>query len=269
MRARFLFGLLAALGLGVCSSHAQMGMGGAGLGPQGGMSISPTTARLFGENIAFTANMLMEAKMGAQETITMPSRLAFDQGRSRMDMELTNMRGASLPPEAMTQIRQLGMAQMTMISRPDKQLVYLVFPANRVYVELAQPKEVASQKVESMTMSLRELGKEMVGSQPTIKNKATVTDSTGKQIESTVWNATALKQFPIKIQTTEQGTPVTIQFQNISFGKQPTAAFEPPAGFLKYTNMMEMMQAAMIRQMPPGSGAGKTNRQAQPPVRNY
>jgi len=228
------------------------------------MSISPATARLFGDNTAFNAAMEMEAKMGAQQVITMPSRLSFDQGKSRMDMDLTNLRGATLPPEAMTQVKQLGMAQIAMISRPDRQVVYLVFPAIRTYVEMTMPKTLAGQKIESMTLTLLELGKEMVGNQPTVKNKATVTDSSGKVINSTVWNSTALKQFPVKIETVEQGTPVTISFRNVNLGKQPAATFEPPAGFVKYTNMMEMTQAAMLGKIPPGSATGQTNRQGQP-----
>jgi hypothetical protein len=265
MRSRVLFGLLAASCVTLGSAHAQLGMGTPGLGPQGGMSISPATARLFGNPAAFTANMEMEARMSAKDRILMPSRLAFDSGKSRMDMDLTNLRGPSVAPEAMVQVKQLGIAQMTMISRPDKQLVYLVFPNIRTYVELATPKALSGQRVEAMTLSLRELGKEMVGSQPTIKNKAIVTDNTGKQIESTVWNSTALKQFPVKIETVEQGTPVTIIFQNVNLGRQPAEAFEPPAGFTKYTNMMEMMQAVMIKQMPPGSQPARTNRPVPQP----
>jgi len=264
MRITFSIGLLAAMSLGLNSSQAQFGMGTPGLGPQGGMSLSPPTTRFFGENNAFVANMEMEAKMGPQSTITMPSRLAFDQGKSRMDMDLNNLRGATVTPEAMTQVRQLGMAQMTMISRPDKQLVYLVFPTIRNYVEMAQPKALAAQKTETMTMSLREIGKEPIGSQPTIKNKAVVTDSTGKQIESTTWNSTTLKLFPIRIETVEQGTPVTINFRNVALGRQPAAAFEPPTGFVKYTNMMDMMQAVMLKQLPPGSRPAGTNRPPQP-----
>ena len=264
MRASSAIGLLAAVCLSLSPVHGELGMGGTGLGPQGGMSISPATARLFGENAAFVANMEMEARMSAQDKILMPSRLAFDQGKSRMDMDLTTMRGASVAPEAMTQVKQLGMAQMTMISRPDKQLVYLVFQTIRTYVEMPTPKAVAGQKAESMTMSLRELGREMIGSQPTIKNKAIVTDLTGKQTESTVWNSTTLKLFPVKIETVEQGTPVTISFRNVSLGKQPATAFEPPTGFMRYTNMMEMMQVVMLKQMGPSAQPTRTNRPPQP-----
>jgi hypothetical protein len=271
MNIRFSIGFAAILCAGLSLAQAQLGAGTPGLGPQGGMSISPATARLFGENAAFTANMEMEATMGAQSKILMPSRLAFDLGKSRMDMDLTNLRGSAVTPDALTQVRQLGMAQMTMISRPDKQLVYLVFPTIRTYVEVPTPKGLAGQRMESMTLSLRELARETVGSQPTIKNKAIVTDSTGKQTESTIWNSLTLKQFPIKIETTEQGTPVTINFRNVALGRQPAAAFEPPAGFMKYTNMMEMMQVVMSKQLPPGSQPPRTNRpappQSQPPTR--
>ena len=51
-----------------------------------------------------------------------------------------------------------------------------------------------------------EIGKETLDGHPCVKNKYVVTDNEGVKHESTVWNATDLKNFPVKIQTTEAAT---------------------------------------------------------------
>ena len=61
-------------------------------------------------------------------------------------------------------------------------------------------------------VEMTEIGKETVDGHPCVKNKVVVTDKENKKHESTVWNATDLKNFPIKIQTQEQGGNATMLF---------------------------------------------------------
>jgi hypothetical protein len=103
-------------------------------------------------------------------------------------------------------------------------------------------------------METTELAKETVDGHACVKNKVVVTDEKGEKHESTTWNATDLKDFPIKIETTEQGTPMTMSFKNVKLAKPQASQFEPPAGFKKYDNFMTMMQEEMSKRM--GGGAG-------------
>ena len=103
-------------------------------------------------------------------------------------------------------------------------------------------------------METTELGKDTVDGHDCVKNKVTVTDKEGKQHESTVWNATDLKNFPVKIVTTEQGNNGTMLFKNISMTKPAASNFEPPAGLTKYDNVQTMMQTEMMKKMGGGMG---------------
>jgi hypothetical protein len=107
-------------------------------------------------------------------------------------------------------------------------------------------------------MESTELGKESVDGHACVKNKVTVTDKAGKAHESTVWNATDLKNFPVKITTSEAGAATTMLFKAVKLEKPDPAQFEPPAGFKKYDSLMALMQQEMMsrmggaRGMPPG-----------------
>jgi hypothetical protein len=91
------------------------------------------------------------------------------------------------------------------------------------------------------------------------KNNATVTDKDGNAHQYTVWNASDLKDFPVKIATTEAGSSVTMSFKDISLTKPAATLFNPPSGYTKYDDAQTMMQTEMMKKM----GGGMT-----PPVQH-
>ena len=98
-------------------------------------------------------------------------------------------------------------------------------------------------------MESTELGKETVDGHPCVKNKVVVTDKEGKKLESTVWNASDLKNFPVKMEHNDaQSGTVTLTYKDIKLEKPEVSSFDPPANFTKAANMMEMMMK--------GAGAG-------------
>ena len=82
-------------------------------------------------------------------------------------------------------------------------------------------------------IEVTELGNETVDGHPCVKNKVVETDKKGRRHEYTVWNATDLKKFPVKIetgvQTGEQRSTVTILIKDVKLGAPDAALFEPPA----------------------------------------
>jgi hypothetical protein len=99
-------------------------------------------------------------------------------------------------------------------------------------------------------MELTALGKETLDGHACIRNKTVITDSQGHQKEYTVWNATDLNQFPVKIQTTNSlGESETTFYRNIKLAKPDAKLFELPAGYRKYTDLGAMMQDIMTKQM--------------------
>jgi hypothetical protein len=86
-----------------------------------------------------------------------------------------------------------------------------------------------------------------------------ITDGKQAKYEATVWNAKDLKNFPVKIQHTQEGVESTLYFKDVKLAKPDASLFEPPAKYKKYSNMQELMQQEIMKRMgipggmPPGA----------------
>src|SRR5208282_6172431 len=98
-------------------------------------------------------------------------------------------------------------------------VAYMVYPGMQSYVENALSDSETTTAPGDFKLATTELGKDTVDGHPCVKNKVIVTDKDGNKHESTVWNATDLKDFPVKIQTAAEGGNTTMQFKNVSLAK--------------------------------------------------
>ena len=218
-------------------------------GPRG-PRFDASLSKLFGDNSAFSANLEFQTKdTSTGESMSMPGKLAFLDGKTRFEMDLTQVRSAKIPPEAAEQMKAMGMGNMLIISRPDKKLAYMIYPGMKAYTE-NETKDLEEAKLaEKYQIAETQLGKETVAGHPCVKSKAVVTDDKGEKHESTVWRATDLKNFPVKIEANENNTPVTMIFKDIKLAKPDAAQFEPPKDFKRYDNMQSLMQEEMMKRM--------------------
>lgn len=227
-------------------------------GHTSGPRFTGSMAKLFGENQAFSADMEAQVGAGGDQTMTMPGKLAFDGGKSRFDMDMGAAKGGQMSPHMAEQMKAMGMDKLTSISRPDKKIVYLIYTGLSAYAETPLQDPEATKPASAFKMDKTELGKDTVDGHTCVKNKVVVTDDQGNKHESTVWNATDLKDFPIKIETTEQGgQTMTTLFTNVKLAKPDAAVFDPPSDFKKYDSPQALMQQEMTKRMggmnlPPG-----------------
>jgi hypothetical protein len=103
------------------------------------------------------------------------------------------------------------------------------------------------------------LGREGVDGHLCVKNKVVVTDDKGVQHESTVWNATDLNNFPVKIESNEQGIAISMTFSDIKFDKVAPGQFEAPSGASKYGDMQSMLQTEIMKRARPARVSFGTN----------
>ncbi len=245
----------AILSLTLLAANAQNGprggMGGAPPGPRLGGDM----AKLFGDNSAFSANLEMHMAGGADAgEITMRGKIACLEGKSRFEMDMTEMKNSKMTPRSVAQMKQMGMDKVVTISRADKSRSYTVYPGLQAYVESTSQDPDAAKPASDFKINITELGKETVNGHDCVKNKVIVTGSPGKTHESIVWNASDLKKFPVKIVTGEGGKEMTLFFKDVQLGPPDAAQFEPPADFKKYDSMMTMMQQEMMKRMGAGRG---------------
>ena len=231
---------IAFLSLGLATAAAQ----------SGGPSFGGATAKLFGDHQAFSATMEMETGDPVSgQAVTMPGKLSFDAGKSRFEMNMAEMKSAAMTPEAVAQMKAMGMDLMVSITRPDKKTVCLIYPGMQSYVENPLPEKTDAMTDDDFKMETTGLGAETVDGHDCIKNKVVVTDKDGKKHESTVWNATDLEKFPVKIESAEGGHKAVMHFKNVSFKKPAASAFEVPADFKKHASMQAMIQEVMMKKM--------------------
>ena len=241
-------------------SQAQPGprAGQAGGRPAGGggppqLRFGGSMAKLFGDNSAFTADLLMEMKTESS-TMSIPGKISFLDGKSRFEMDATKMTGGELPPEAAAQMKQMGMAEMVTITLPEKNETYIIYPGLKAYAALpAQPGQ-ENATADKTDLQKTELGKETIEGHATTKNKVVLKDDQGNEQEATVWNASDLKDFPVRIQTVTEGVPSTVTFKNVELTKPEESLFTPPADYQKYNDVGTMMRESMMKRLAPNGG---------------
>jgi hypothetical protein len=241
----------ATFGFALASAHAQFG-GQAG-GSQG-MRFNGAMAKLFGDNANFSADVSMEMKGGSlTDAVTMPGKLAVGDDKSRFEMDATQIKSARMSESALAQMKAMGMDKMVMISRPDTKTSYLIYPTLKAYTATPMPEKEAKEKEADFKIETTELGKEAVNGHPCVKVKAVVTDDKGVKTEATLWKASDLKQFPVKLERTENGSLVTMNFKDVKLAKPDAKVFDPPADATKYDSMQAMMQEVMAKRFGQGT----------------
>jgi hypothetical protein len=228
------------------SAHAQMAGGG---GPAG---MSAALTKLFGNNTAFSAKGEMQVTNNAnQEVAFWPMDFSLLDRKIRVEIDLTQTRNKNKEMSAgmAATLKQMGMAQVVSIIRPDKGTVYVIYPDQRVMLNLPLPKEDYEGSDKAPKVSKTPLGKETIDGHPCTKNKVLVTDSAGQTVEATTWDASDLKGIPIQIETQEKDSTSLVRFKQVQFAPPASDLFEPPSGFNQYQNPDELKLGVMKKMM--------------------
>jgi hypothetical protein len=212
--------------------------------------------KIFGKNQAFTATAEMSVTDPQRpQPIQMETSYAFLKGNVRMEMDMASTKGAGMSPQAVAQMKQMGMDRTVNIYRGDKKLMYLVYPGLKSYCAIT-PSGLQPSKSEQKQPKIENwpLGKETVDGHPCVKNKITVTADDGSQHEITAWQATDLNDFPIKTEMQAGNATVSTHFRDIKLSAPDASLFNPPSDYKSYASMQELMMANMAHMMPPGGG---------------
>ena len=228
------------------AAQAQFGRAGspAGATPNA-PSLGGANAELFGENSSFTATMDMQAGKTPAES----GKISFDHGQYRFEVDMSKALGASA---ASMQAMGIDLSTLVIISRPDAKVIDMIYPGLNAYAETPMPDSGTT--TNQPKMEITKLGTETIDGHPCVKNKVVETDGSGVAHESTVWNATDLKNFPLKIEQTEKGTTTTMSFKDVKLGKVDASVFNPPAGAKQYSDVASMMQQEVMARALRGRG---------------
>jgi hypothetical protein len=227
------------LGISGMRSPAQMPGGG-----PAGMTAALT--KLFGKNTAFTAKGEMQVTDNSKREVSFwPMDFSVLDKKMRVEIDLSQTRNKDAPAEMGAMLNQMGMSQVVSIIRPDKGVVYVIYPDQRALMTMQLPKEDSQGSEKPPKITKTQLGKETIDGHPCIKNKVVLTDSAGQSTEATTWEASDLKDLPIQLQTQESSTTSIVRFKQVKFTRPAADFFEPPAGFTQYDSPDELKLSVM------------------------
>jgi hypothetical protein len=214
-----------------------------GSGPAG---MSSALTRLFGKNTAFSAKGEMQVTDASKREVSYwPMDFSLLNKRLRVEIDLTQTRNKGVSSQMGAMLKQMGMSQVVSIIRPDKGLVYVIYPDQRAMFSMPLPKEDSEGTEKTPRITKTPLGKETIDGHPCIKNNVVITDSAGQSTEAITWDASDLQGLPVQIQTQEAGTTSVIRFKQIQLSPPPADSFEPPSGFTKYDSAEDLKNGVM------------------------
>lgn len=215
-----------------------------------------TFAQIFGKTANFTARSEVRVlDKNQKETISTAMDFAMLDNKLRLEIDATATKNKDVPPEATAGLKQMGMDQVQVIMRPDRQSVYFVFPKAAMHINMPMEKSDLDAAAKA-TVKTEALGKETLDGHPCVKNKVTITSAKGEPQELTVWNATDLKNLPIQTVQKQGEDTIVTRYSRIQPGKADAKQFEPPTGSEEFKGMAEFMQGMMKKALggglPPG-----------------
>jgi hypothetical protein len=202
--------------------------------------------KLFGNHQAFSATVEIQMPNAQKSGMAMSGRMSLYSGRSRFELNFAEMKNSGMSAEEIAQMKAMGMDRMVSIVQTERKMMLIVYPSLESYVEMPMP---AGTSPEDCKAEITKTGTENMDGHSCVKNKVVVTTSDGKKVEATVWNATDLEDFPVRVETTDSGAKIVMLFKNVSFSAPDESFFEAPAGYRRYTNIQAMMQTEIMKRM--------------------
>jgi len=240
---RILAGALVAGSILVLPLKAQQDMGGPNIGSDAAF------IKVFENFKGFSGEVEISIDSPSQGKMSMPCSMEFADKKVRTEMDLTKIKSAHMPPEAMEQVKAMGMARMYNLIFPEKKEMFFIYPDLKAYAKMSLP-GMADTKADAAVLQpkVTDLGSETVDGHACIKRKVEIS-AAGKTQVFTLWAAKDMKEFPIRLEMTQGDAHIVMVYHNVKLDTPPASRFELPAGFNAYPSMQQMMQTEMMKRM--------------------
>jgi hypothetical protein len=228
---------------------------GAALAQMPAGTMSAALSKLFGDISSFKAKAEVRVLDASnQEKISMPIAYQMLDKKVLIDIDLTQMKNKELSAGMAGMLKQMGMARITTIFRPDKNLAYVTYPDQKAMLSMPLPAESPAAAKGDNKLEKTALGKETIDGHPCVKNKVVITGNDGNNIDAILWNASDLKDFPIQIQTQDKEVTTVLRFKDVDLTKQDAKDFEAPTGYTLFKDQQELQQS-LLSKMPGPAGS--------------
>ena len=208
-----------------------------------GAGVSAALTRLFAGFPAFSAKAEVRVlDAGQKESLRTPMDMAVSGSQVRLEVNMGQITGRNLPADEITNLKRMGLDHVISVTRPDRRAMSMIYPRVRSYVDTPMsPAEIAAY-TQPLKVEKNAVGREIVAGHSCVKNHTVVRDATGAVVlEAITWNASDLKDFPIRIATKELDKTSMMDFHQIKLAPPDPKFFELPGGYAKYSSSEAMI----------------------------
>ena len=218
--------------------------------------LAAALSEVFTDSRAFSATAVLQTA-GDKAGQGIPLGFATLNGNMRWFLNLDQARSSRLEPELVGMLRDAKLSQVLLIMRPKTNAI-LAVPGLKQWFEFPLPKsealtEKAGEKVGFLQKN--EVARETVEGHPCVKYRLSLPKDRGSNEQAFVWQATDMKNFPIKFQTTVNGEPMTLTFRQVNQSSPDPRHFEAPAGYTNGGGPEALMQRVLMGALG-GAGLG-------------
>jgi hypothetical protein len=186
----------------------------------------------------------------AHTTITRPAGrepfvndigLAFSGGKLRMEVDLVATEASA---EVVARTRKAGADRLVTIWRPDLDKGYFILPGRKSYgvEDLSSASGPPFQRWNVSEVHRTELGHETVEGHACVSYRVIASFENGATNEVVIWEASDLKNLPIKLVRKSGESTATAVLRDINLQPSP-GLFEPPADYKRYNSLEELDNA--------------------------
>jgi hypothetical protein len=233
----------------VCVANLFAGVKGWAQFPGGGQpGLNAAMLQIFGDIPGFSSKAdvrLMEK--GEKTPTTMTMNFSMLDGNARVDLDMATVRSRQMTPQMLTSFKQAGLDRLVTIIRPDRKTATLIYPVVQSFVVMPMTKEEAADMQRRYQIEKSRLSKETIEGHPTEKCRVTLRAESGEKQQATVWYATDLGNFPLKVEMNQPDATLTMSYKEVKLGRPDAKEFDAPAGYTRHKNIELLMQAAMLR----------------------
>lgn len=220
------------------SASAQMGASG---------GVDSALIKLFGDSPTFSATATVQVlDANHTEWLRMPGIFNALNGKFRLDVDKGQIKSSKLPPGAVALDKHIGTDKVSSVTRTDTHLIYIIYPNAKSYVNMPLMGQDAIPANQKLTRSAQ--GHEKINGHACVKYHCVVRNQKGAVLlDALTWNATDMHDFPLRIETKENGNTTIMQFQQVSFANPDARLFEAPAGYQRFNDPNTLLEAVMKR----------------------
>jgi len=197
----------------------------------------------------FSAKTTVEivGKQGELQT-AMTIGLALRETNMWQDLNVAKM--PQLPPNVRAAMIIADLDRIIIITRVDRNLVYVVFPGVEAYSAFPIPDAVLheiKERDKAASFDSTPIGEEIVDGHPCMVTKLVVTEPGRPTDEAILWRASDLDGFPVKIEVRETRRTTKLDFSKVEVGRPDQSLFEVPTNYLRLATTAEILAHAKAR----------------------